>query len=247
MPDRVTHTNNTPTPYTPEGAQAGMCFAEEPSAPVVDVFEGDACYPEDLPSAADRQGSPATTDAKRGSARTDFAPRADAGVTSSGDSVYANASMLRGRDPQTGVEADLMRASARAGAQTDVSAGMASVGVSSENGGKSARLDVMTAQAGSGIRNPDGSTGFNVGATATAVGVEGTLESGGWSATAGISISKGFAASIGTRDQDRDGAGELCVRVSGGVGLVGATLGVCAENPLPDLYRLWGKLWDKVF
>jgi hypothetical protein len=85
----------------------------------------------------------------------------------------------------------------------------------------------FTARANIGIHNDDGSTGFNLGVGATAVGFEGTV--GGTSAlTYGVAASVGAAVSVGVRDIDRDGSGELCARVS--IGPV--TVGACLENPL---------------
>jgi hypothetical protein len=87
-------------------------------------------------------------------------------------------------------------------------------------------VDVLSANAHLGSQNDDRSQGENVGAVATGVGVEGTIEYSGWSLTAGVSASVGASVSSGEgRDLDGDGKPERCFKVSFGP----FTLGECDE------------------
>jgi hypothetical protein len=104
---------------------------------------------------------------------------------------------------------------------------MARIGVSNDDGTNRAQMNVFSGQLSSGTRNADGSTGFNVAANATAIGVEGTYNVSGWSATGGLSASIGAEGSLGTRDSDGDGNTEYCARV----GFLFVTVGACVENP----------------
>jgi hypothetical protein len=95
-------------------------------------------------------------------------------------------------------------------------------------------MDVFTARAAMGVHNADGSFGWNAGATATAIGGEGTVQFGSASSlTAGASVGIGLEGSLGFRDADGDKAPELCGRAVMGW----ATLGLCLEAPFeaPDL------------
>ncbi len=85
--------------------------------------------------------------------------------------------------------------------------------------------DTFSAKVNYGIHNPDGSVGLNFGASASVVGVETTFSHSGWSLTVGASEGIGPDMSVGVRDQDRDGRGELCGRIS----IRALTLGACLE------------------
>ena len=87
-------------------------------------------------------------------------------------------------------------------------------------------LDVLNATAHLGSQNGDGSQGENVGAVATGVGIDATVEYGGWSLTVGLSASLGASVSSGDgRDLDGDGKAERCFSASFGP----LTLGECDE------------------
>jgi hypothetical protein len=174
-----------------------------------------------------RQGSSTDSNNQRTSARTTPGPYADAGVTSSGDSVFAGAAAIKGRDPNTGIEAEIFTVSGQVGAQNEVQVGMARMGASSDDGRQSIGMDVFTARAMVGIHNPDGSVGLNAGAMATAIGIEGTANYSGNSITGGLSLSAGAEAHVGIRDSDGDGSSELSVRVS----VMFFTIGFAIENP----------------
>jgi hypothetical protein len=155
------------------------------------------------------------------------APYAHAGVTTSGDSVYAAAAAIKGRDARTGIETEIFSVSGQVGGENEVQAGMARIGVSSDSGTHSATMDIFTARASGGAHNADGSTGINAGAMATVVGIEGTTGYSGNSITGGLSFSAGAEGSIGVRDADGDGSSDLCARVS----VMFFTLGACVESP----------------
>lgn len=198
MAEPIRRSTGNSVVLTPEEMEAGMCFAPD-SSPVVEDTVENVSYP----------------DAHDGSA---FRPYARGGNP-------WGAAMLKGRDPATGIDAELISVSGQVGAQPEVSAGMARVGIFSDDGTNAATMDVFTARMGVGTHNRDGSRGVNVGATATAIGVEGTIGASGWSFTAGAAVGVGADVSVGTRDQDRDGKRELCGRITAGP----VTLGACVE------------------
>lgn len=168
--------------------------------------------------------SGAANSGQRTTAREGITGYAEYGVTGTGDGVFAGAAALKGRDPKTGLEVEVFGASTQTGLQSEDQLTMARVGVSGQYGAASA--EAFTARRGIGTHNDDGSIGANIGATATAVSVEGTLAEGGDSLTVGVGVGAGMAASVGLRDADQDGIYELCVKVSAGF----LTLGVCAET-----------------
>ena len=89
----------------------------------------------------------------------------------------------------------------------------------------SGELAYVSANLHLGSQNSDGSKGENIGAMATAVGLEATAEYSGWSLTAGLSLSAGASVSSGERDVDHDRRPERCFEVSFGP----LTLGECDE------------------
>jgi hypothetical protein len=149
---------------------------------------------------------------------------ASAGRTAGGDSLYAGVALIKGHD-KSGADIEVLSASAQVGAQNELQFGFQRVGLS--GGGLTGSVEAFTLRAHMGAHNDDGSEGANIGVSATAVGLEGTV-GGSTSGTFGVAAGVGFGASSGLRDQDRDGAKEYCVRVSVGP----ATLGLCVENPL---------------
>jgi len=89
-----------------------------------------------------------------------------------------------------------------------------------------ANLEAGTARVNLGTHNDDGSHGFNLGAAATSIGAEATVEYSGWSFTFGEAISAGGGfSSGGARDIDGDGKPERCFKGSLGP----MTLGFCTE------------------
>jgi hypothetical protein len=158
-------------------------------------------------------------------AERDLTPYSDADVTASGDSVYAGVALLKGSVPNSGGDVEVLSVSGQIGAQTEVQLGLQRV--AGTRGALSGSVEAFTARANIGIHNDDGSTGFNVGAGVTAVGFEGTV-GGASRLTYGVAAGLGAGVSVGVRDVDRDGSGELCARVSLGP----VTVGVCVENPL---------------
>ena len=200
--------------------------AEPPvnSSPAVAKLVSSAPRPPSvLPPAASGPG--ANNNAQRTSDRSGVAPYAASGKTTTGDSVYAGVAGLKGRDPKSGGEAEVLSFSGQVGAQNEAQLGL--VRVAGASGFLSGSAEAFTLRANIGIHNDDGSTGLNIGAGGTAVGLEGTLGRE-TSVTYGLAGSVGSAASIGVRDLDGDGAAELCARVSLGP----ITVGICLENPL---------------
>jgi hypothetical protein len=138
--------------------------------------------------------------------------------------VYAGVGLIKGHDPKSGLDAEVLSVSGQIGTQTEVQAGLVRLGRSTPDG--SVAVEAMTARVNLGIYNDDGSVGLNAGAQAGALGGEttyGTVDS----LTVGVSAGLGVAGSVGVRDFDKDGKHELCAKVSYGP----VTLGACVETP----------------
>jgi hypothetical protein len=177
------------------------------------------------PSALPPTAPSSNNNAQRTSERLGVTPFVDAGLTRAGSSVYAGVALLKGRDPGSGIEAEVLSASAQIGAQNEVQFGLQRI--SGSRGALTGSVETFTARAQAGIYNDDGSKGLNLGAGAAAIGFEGTI-GGANSATFGVAASVGAAVSFGVRDADHDGRTELCARVALGA----TTFGLCLENPL---------------
>jgi hypothetical protein len=176
------------------------------------------------PASSTPPGPAANNNAQRTEERLGVAPYLSAGSTAAGDSVYVGAALIKGRDP-SGAAVEVLSASAQVGAQTEFQVGHQRV--AGTRGALTGSVETFTLRANVGIHNDDGSTGLNIGASATAVGFEGTA-GGASSVTYGVGAGVGAGASVGARDVDRDGKTELCARLSLGP----VTVGACAENPL---------------
>jgi hypothetical protein len=177
-------------------------------------------------SAAASTEKPTETNGQRTSAR-EPRPYLESTTTSSGDSIYAAGAAIKGRE-SNGIEVEVFTASAQIGGQFETQVGAARIGTSSDDGTNSIAMDVFTARAAMGVHNADGSFGWNVGATATAIGAEGTVQLGSASSlTAGASVGVGLEGSVGFRDADGDKQPELCGRVVA----QWATFGLCVESP----------------
>jgi len=241
MPDPISSSNanqsTSPTydPYSdevgkvsradaPNSSQAAPEALGSPAVPVLinSVRPPASALPPPAPSAPP---SAANNNAQRTTERHGVAPYAAAGKAAAGDSGYAGVALVKGRDPKTGLEAEVLSASVQVGAQNEVQVGLVRVGGSV--GMLSGSVEAMTARANAGIHNDDGSTGFNVGAGATLIGSEATVGSAN-GLTFGLAASVGAGASVGGRDLDADGRAELCARVSYGP----LTVGLCLESPL---------------
>jgi hypothetical protein len=178
-----------------------------------------------LPSGQGTDNNQARTSARA----TAPAPYAAAGPTSSGDAVFGGVAAMKGHDPRDGSEVELGSVSGQVGAQTEVQAGLARVGIALGDSGRG-HMDVLTARAHAGIHNDDGSVGANAGATVTAASVEASFNHHGFSLNLGVGVGAGLSIGAGMRDADEDGNPEACFRLSGGV-LGKGTLGVCVEMP----------------
>lgn len=181
--------------------------------------------PSTLPPPSPTPPAPAANNnAQRTEERLGAVPYASAGFTAAGDSVYASAAVIKGRDP-SGAAIEVLSASVQVGAQTEAQVGFQRV--AGTRGALTGSVETFTLRANVGIYNDDGSTGFNIGGSATAVGFEGTV-GGASSVTYGVAAGAGAAASVGARDVDRDGRTELCAKVVFGP----VTAGACVESPL---------------
>jgi hypothetical protein len=138
--------------------------------------------------------------------------------------VYAAAALVKGRDP-SGAAIEVLSASVQLGAQTELQVGVQRI--AGTGGALTGSVETFALRANVGIHNDDGSVGLNIGASATAVGFEGTAGNVN-SVTYGVGAGVGAGASVGARDIDRDGKAELCARLSFGP----VTAGACVENPL---------------
>jgi hypothetical protein len=175
------------------------------------------------PPSPGSRGSAANNNAQRTDERLGVAPYLSAGSTAAGDSAYAGAALLKGRD-RSGAAVEVLTASIQVGAQTEVQVGLQRI--AGTRGALTGSVETFTLRANVGTHNDDGSVGLNIGASATAVGVEGTAGSAS-SVTYGVGAGVGAGASVGARDVDRDGRTELCARVSLGP----VTVGACLEDP----------------
>lgn len=174
---------------------------------------------------------PTDTNAERTMARRP-APYAEAGVTSSGDSVYIGVAGAKGKDGQGAAE--VFSASAQVGAQNEFQVGMGRAHLETKSGQTSADMEVFTARAAEGIHNEDGSTGanasigasvFKFGATTHIEGVElhGAFELGA------TGEKEPELTHVGVRDPDHDGRYDVCAGVKYGA----VELSAC----LPNLIR----------
>lgn len=177
-----------------------------------------------------RASPPRTAGASGNGARTterDFTkgPYAAQGRTHDGGSVFAAAAALKGRTGE-GVEAEALGVSVQAGEQNELQVTTARLGYSDPR--VSVSVDALTANAHVGVDNSDGSHGVNAGASAAWASGEVTVKRSGWSLTGGLAAGAGAEAHLGVRDDDEDGAPEVCARLAFGFGIGGA----CVELPV---------------
>lgn len=168
--------------------------------------------------------SSAHNNAERTGERSGIAPYLAAGRVGETYGVYAGAALLKGRDPKSGLDVEVLSVSGQVGTQEEWQASLVRVGTSTPAG--SVGVEAMTLRVSRGIHNDDGSVGFNMGAQLTALGAEGTSGSVD-SLTFGASAGVGAGGSFGVRDLDGDGEHELCAKVSYGP----LTVGGCVETP----------------
>lgn len=130
------------------------------------------------------------------------------GVTENG-SVFASAALLYGRAGDFSLEVG--SCSIQDGAQTEAQCALLRVTRQGADG-HSETLELLSAQAGAGSHNKDGSIGSNASAGASLFGLETTTRLGSGSATVGVAFGPALDASSGVRDSDGDGALERCLR-----------------------------------
>lgn len=148
--------------------------------------------------------------------------RASAGVNTAATAAYAEFAALQGSDSNAPLTVEVASVSGQAGRANEVSATLLHLGAGPAS--VQASVDVFKAEAHGGIYNPDGSTGVNLGASATLIGAEAQFSDGANSFNFGLSLGAGAEASVGARDADADGATEVCGRVALGPVAVGACL-----------------------
>lgn len=169
----------------------------------------------------------ANSSAQRTTAQVGAQPYARVGVISAGDSVFAEAALLKGRDPETVLEVEMFDVSGQVGLQTETKLTLGKVGLSSDDGVGSGSVEFASARARIGIHNDDGSTGFNLGAGASLLGGEISCQDGS-GLSAGIAFGVSIGGHVGVRDQDGDGNQEICA----GVEFMEGKLQGCVEVPV---------------
>ena len=214
--------------FDSESYETVTCREPPKSTSSVGTNDDAACH---APSTAGETREPASTsnESAATSGRTSPDTIQTFVATSEADwpTIHAEAFAIKGRDPRTGIEAEVFSAGARTSVmQDEAQVGMARVGRSSDDGHWAARGQVFTAKAYSGTENADGTTGLNLGVGVTSVGadVKGTL--GPVSATVGVSAGASLGGSIGVGDTDADGVSEACVRAEWAIW----TAGGCVEK-----------------
>ncbi len=219
MPEPISSQSTTPTydPTVDEGGQ--QCRNDAPN-------RSEMPPPSSSSPAVAKLVSAANNNAQRTSELSGIAPHLAAGKTAAGDSVYVSVAGLKGHDPKSGLEVEVLSASEQKGLQLESQAALLRVGKSDATG--SFNIESFTIRATHGIHNDDGSTGYNVSGLATALGGEVTLNHGADSVTLGLAAGVGAAGSIGLRDIDGDGDRELCFKAS----IEAFTVGACVETPL---------------
>ncbi len=211
-------------------ASAGMCGGGPKGAPV--SSRGTAPVKSEAPPPPPPAPSPApapksagaSTNAARTSER-DAGPYAAAGQTHDGKSVFAGAALSKGKLGH-GFEEEKLSVSVQVGAQTEAQVTGQRLSYSSKH--VSGSIEGGTANAHVGVQNSDGSVGINLGATATLLGGEVTVNDGRTSKTFGMSAGVGAEGHVGVRDADKDGQPEICFRVAADVVIVGG----CVEIPI---------------
>jgi hypothetical protein len=168
--------------------------------------------------------SPTGNNAQRTSAQSLEGLHTALGITSDGQSFYAEAAAVKGSRVGAGVE--LLSGSVQVGAQNEAQLGLERVTLAAPHG--SVEVRTLTAEVHGGVHNPDGSVGYNAGFSLNAIGMELNAGASGNSLTVGISIGPGVEGSMGTRDADGDGKTEACFRAAAGI----ATIGACVEPTL---------------
>ncbi len=222
LPDTFTcHDPDTsPKPLAPD-AMCAEPTSGEASPAVLELVKSYSTPPSKPPPLA------ANTAAERAHETPIELGYARAGTTRDG-SAYSGAALLYGQAGHSGVTLEALSVASQRGVQTEAAL-TAARATWTNAAGDTLSAELFSAQSFDGAHNKDGSTGLNAGAGGVIVASEATLSLAGSSVTLGASLGATLEASLGTRDQDGDGATEYCARVSiPGVPLSG---GVCVEEP----------------
>jgi hypothetical protein len=153
------------------------------------------------------------------------------GPTPDGDSYRVAAAFVKTPTPSGsagGLSLEVLSVSAQDGKDKDAQATMirANLAVSHAGYGLSITADGPSARANLGEDNDDGSIGGNIGAGASFIGAEATINTPVGSVTAGASLSASVSGSLGVRDIDHDGKPEFCAKFS----IPEYTIGACLEQ-----------------
>jgi hypothetical protein len=198
--------------------------ASEPLASQTTEADASSTHVDDSAGGSD---SPAPVDASSSGTRIGSRWHAE----STDGTVFAEASLLHGRDSRNGLEVSAFDVSGEASSDKidlQFQGTMGHLGISSDDGRTALRGDVFAATAHLGTKNADGSEGFNIGGGATVLSIEGTVPIGdSVTATVGVAMSAGASVSLGVRDADHDGKIEYC----GHVEVLFGIAGLCVENP----------------
>lgn len=204
-------------------ARSGGGSGSLPEPPMATAGSTSAPRCEAPPTKAQSAG--ASSNAARTAERDGLRPYLAAGSTHDGHSAFVGGAAAKGSTNGV-IEAEVVSVSVQAGLQSEIQGTLARVGTSGRYG--SASLETLTAQAHVGLYNPDGSSGFNYGASATLVSSEVTAKYSGNSVTVGLAAGIGIGGHVGIRDDDKDARPEVCLR-----GAVGSfALGGCLEIPI---------------
>lgn len=176
------------------------------------------------PSSQSPPPSTARNNAERTHERLGITPYLAAGQVGDTYALHAGTALLKGHDPKSGLDVEVLSVSGQVGTQEEWQASLVRLGKSTSAGSFGA--EALTVRVNRGIHNDDGSVGFNAGAQVTALAAEatyGTVDS----LTLGLSAGAGAGGSLGVRDLDKDGEHEVCAKVSYGP----LTVGGCVETP----------------
>lgn len=211
-------------------SKAQSSVSQEPPklAPAVQQLIGNSRSNGTAQFVQNQKQATANTTAER-TAHTPLQPNYhDAGVTADGSS-FATVGLYYGRDPKSGVTEEIGTVSVQRGKQNEAQVTGVRLGIQNDDG-DSITAELLTGHIAYGTHNKDGSEGANISFGVTLAGVEITKDVGdGKSATAGAAVGVAVELSAGTKDSDRDGKEEYCLRVA--APSLPFAVGGCVEEP----------------
>jgi hypothetical protein len=151
-------------------------------------------------------------------------PYADAGITGSQDSAYAEAALVFGE--RDGIELRGVQVSGQVGRQSEVNATLLSLSVTTPDEATQANVTTMELDVGGGVAVGEDSVEVGGGAHAKILSVEMDQDLGsGNRISMGAGVGVGVGGSVGATNIDGDDHDEYCLRVSA----FGLTAGGCLE------------------